>query len=36
VVRGEVRYEPPVDQVRVHKLVELIYRAADEGKELRP
>jgi hypothetical protein len=31
-----VRYEPPVDQVRVHKLVELIYRAADEGKELRP
>lgn len=36
VVRGEVKYEPPVDQVRVHKLVELIYRAADEGKELRP
>jgi len=35
-IRGDVPYEPPRDQVRVHKLVDLIYRAADEGAEIRP
>jgi predicted dehydrogenase len=29
VVREEVEYEPPVDQVALHKLVERIYREAE-------
>lgn len=35
VLRGDVPYEPPKDQVRLYKLVDAIYRAADEAKELR-
>ena len=35
-VRDEAPYEPPRDQVRVYKLMELIYKAADDAKELRP
>ena len=34
-VRGEVGYEPPNDQVALHRIVELIYKAAEEGKEIR-
>ena len=36
VVREDTPYEPPRDQVRVYKLLELIYKAADDAKELRP
>ncbi len=35
-VREEAAYEPPRDQVRVYKLLEMIYKAADDAKELRP
>jgi predicted dehydrogenase len=35
VVQGESRYEAPADQVLVHRLVEAIYRSADEEKEIR-
>jgi predicted dehydrogenase len=35
VVRGETAYEPPTDQVVLHKIVEAIYKAAEEGKEVR-
>jgi predicted dehydrogenase len=35
VVNGEAPYEPPADQVVVHRIVEAIYKAADEGKEIR-
>lgn len=35
VLRGEADYEPPKDQVRVYKLIDLIYKAADEAKEQR-
>lgn len=35
VLREETPYEPPKDQVRVYKLLDLIYKAADEAKELR-
>jgi predicted dehydrogenase len=35
VIRDETEYDPPTDQVRVHKLVEAIYRSADDGKEVR-
>ena len=35
VVNGEVEYEPPTDQVTLHRIVEAIYRSADEGKEIR-
>lgn len=36
VIRGEAKYEPPKDQVRVYKLIDHIYRAGDEAKEIRP
>ncbi len=35
VVRGETTYDPPTDQVVLHKIVEAIYKAAEEGKEIR-
>ena len=35
VVRDEAAYEPPTDQVTVHRITEAIYRSADEGKEIR-
>lgn len=34
VVRGDVAYEPPGDQVVVHRVLEAIYRSAEEGKEI--
>ena len=34
VVRGDVEYEPPQDQVVVHRVLEAIYRSAEEGKEV--
>jgi predicted dehydrogenase len=35
VVRSEVKYEPPEDQLIVHKALDAIYRSAEEGKEIR-
>ena len=35
VVRGDQKYEAPKDQVRVYKLLDLIYKAADDAKEIR-
>jgi len=35
VVRGDADYEAPTDQVTLHRIVEAIYRSADEGKEIR-
>jgi predicted dehydrogenase len=35
VARGESTYEPPADQVVVHRIVEAAYRSADEGCEIR-
>jgi predicted dehydrogenase len=35
VIRGEAAYEPPSEQVAVQKIVEAIYKAADDGKEIR-
>jgi predicted dehydrogenase len=35
VVRGETEYEPPTDQVTLHRVVEAIYKSAEEGKEIR-
>lgn len=35
MVRGDAKYKAPTDQVRVYKLLELIYKAADEAKEIR-
>jgi predicted dehydrogenase len=35
VVSDAAPYEPPVDQVLVHRVLEAIYKAADEGKEIR-
>ncbi|MBC7788674.1 MAG: Gfo/Idh/MocA family oxidoreductase [Anaerolineae bacterium] len=35
VLRDEASYEPPIDQVIVHRIMEAIYRSAEEGKEVR-
>ena len=35
VLTGESPYEPPTDQATLHRVVEAIYRAAEEGKEIR-
>jgi predicted dehydrogenase len=35
VVTGATPYEPPTDQVRVMRIYEAIYRAADERREIR-
>jgi len=35
VVRGELEYEAPNDQIIVHRLVEAAYKSAEEGKEIR-
>lgn len=35
VLRGESEYEPPADQVALHRILEAAYRSAEEGKEIR-
>jgi predicted dehydrogenase len=35
VVAGEAEYEAPSDQILVHKVVEAIYKSADEGREIK-
>ena len=35
VVKGETPYEPPTDQVTLHRIVEAIYKSAEEEKEIR-
>ena len=35
VISGEAEYEAPVDQVVLHRIVEGIYKSAEEGKEIR-
>ena len=35
VVREETNYEPPTDQVALHRIVEALYKAAEDGKEIR-
>jgi predicted dehydrogenase len=34
-VRGETSYDPPTDQVKLHKIIEGIYKSAEESKEIR-
>ncbi|HEY2064579.1 MAG TPA: Gfo/Idh/MocA family oxidoreductase [Gemmatimonadaceae bacterium] len=35
VIAGQSEYEAPTDQVALHRIVEAIYKSADEGKEIR-
>jgi predicted dehydrogenase len=35
VIQGSVPYEPPADQVRLHKVLEAMYKSAEEEKEIR-
>jgi predicted dehydrogenase len=35
VVAGDSEYEAPSDQVLLHKIVEAIYKSADEGREIK-
>ncbi|HKG93554.1 MAG TPA: Gfo/Idh/MocA family oxidoreductase [Gemmatimonadaceae bacterium] len=34
-VRGDTPYEAPADQLTVHRVVEAIYKSADEGREIK-
>jgi predicted dehydrogenase len=34
-VRGEIAVEPPEDQLQVHRVLEAIYRSADEQREVK-
>ena len=31
----ELPYEPPTDQVTLHRVLEAVYKSAEEGKEVR-
>jgi predicted dehydrogenase len=35
VVGGEAKYEPPEDQLILHRVLDAIYKSAEEGKEIR-
>ena len=35
VLGGDAEYEPPTDQITLHRVVEAIYKSADEEKEIR-
>lgn len=35
VIRDEIPYKPPSDQLVVQKLVEAVYKSAEEGREIR-
>ena len=35
VIAGETEYEAPVDQIMLHRIVEAIYKSADEGREIK-
>ena len=35
VIAGESEYEVPTDQVALHRIVEAIYKSADEGREIK-
>lgn len=35
LARGEVEFDPPADQVLLHRVLEAIYKAGDEGREIR-
>lgn len=35
VIQGSVPYEPPTDQIRLHRVVEALYKSAEEEKEIR-
>lgn len=34
MIRGETPYEPPLDQLEVMRVLEAIYRSAEEGREI--
>jgi predicted dehydrogenase len=36
VLRDEAPYEPPEDQRMLHRVIEAIYKSAEEGQEFRP
>ncbi|MGH7618288.1 MAG: Gfo/Idh/MocA family protein [Gemmatimonadaceae bacterium] len=34
-IAAEAPYEPPADQVTLHRVIEAVYKSAEEGKEMR-
>lgn len=35
ILKGEAQYDPPIDQLEVMRVMEAIYKSADEGREIR-
>jgi predicted dehydrogenase len=35
VLNGEAAYEPPHDQIAVMRVLEAVYKSAEEGREIR-
>jgi predicted dehydrogenase len=35
ILKGEAKYDPPVDQLQVMDVMDAIYRSAEEGREIR-
>ena len=35
VLAGDSEYESPADQILLHRIVEAVYKSADEGREIR-
>lgn len=35
VIAGDAEYEAPTDQILLHRIVEAIYKSADEGREIK-
>jgi predicted dehydrogenase len=35
ILKGEAQYEPPIDQLEVMRVMEAIYKSAEEGREIR-
>jgi hypothetical protein len=35
MLRDESPYEPPTDQLKVMRIVDAVYKSAEEGREIR-
>ena len=35
ILKGDAKYEPPVDQLQVMDVMAAIYKSAEEGREIR-
>ena len=35
IIAGDAEYEAPTDQIKLHRIVEAVYKSADEGREIK-